>query len=871
MTPIALTAIGAALFLVIALAEPLAQRLRLPFAVILALIGAALGIGSVVLLSVDISPEVDRIARIIRDMPIRSGIFLYIFLPTLIFQVSLGLDLRRMAEDAVPILVLAVLAVLVATVVIGFALHPFSALPLVACLLLGSIVSTTDPSAVVSIFRSIAAPARLGRIVEGESLLNDAAAIALFGFFLTFVMAGVPNPTLADIVGTLPVLLGGGVLIGWACARVGLAVLTLLGAHPVAQVTASLALPYAAYLSAEVLGASGVIAVVTAGLTLNLLAQGRLAPAAWDYLRDVWDLLAHWAGSLIFVLAALLIPRMMGQFRLSDLGLIAVVVLAAFAARGIILFLLLPVLTALRLSPKVERPYRAAIMWGGLRGAVTLALALAVTENFRVPLDIKREVGILATGFTLFTLLVQGPTLRLVIGWLGLDKLSPLDRALSNQVIAVALQNVREEVAETARDRQMTHEIVRAEAKRFGARLDEAVERADTDEVRETDRIRLGLIALAGRERDLIFDAFRDRLIAPQLAQVMIAGADALIEATRAGGRSGYRDGGRRGRAFGRWSRLAVWLYNRMGITRPLARLTGDRFELLLNQRFILRDLHPFIDSKIRRIHGKRVADLLHELLARRTEEIETALAGLRLTFPAFADDMERRYLRRTALRIEEREYETLHQDGLIGPEAYTTLRAEIAARRAAAEARPGLDLKIQTPDMIARLPAFADLDEAARKSLARAMRPVFAAPGEALMAKGERPERVLFIAAGAVETEQAGHRHRLGRGEMVGHLSLLAGELQRADVRAIAHSAFLELDGDRFRRLVERHPSLRAAVAESARRRGQSVPDLPGEPIAPLLPGPPPPNPRFERADAGAAADASTDVAADTASAPRP
>ena len=88
--------------------------------------------------------------------------------------------------------------------------------------------------------------------------------------------------------------------------------------------------------------------------------------------------------------------------------LIAIIVVAATGARLFILYGVLPLLTALRLSPRVDRPYRIAILWGGLRGAVTLALALAVTENLRIPLDIKREVGILATGFTLFTLLGAG-------------------------------------------------------------------------------------------------------------------------------------------------------------------------------------------------------------------------------------------------------------------------------------------------------------------------------------------------------------------------------------------------------------------------------------------------------------------------------
>ena len=113
---------------------------------------------------------------------------------------ALGLNLRRMADDRVPILGM---AVLVAIFVIGFALTPFTALPLVVCLLIGAIGPTTDPSAVVSIFRNLSAPQRLTRVVECEGLLNDAAAIALLGFFLTFVVlterfvVGRPGPGLA--------------------------------------------------------------------------------------------------------------------------------------------------------------------------------------------------------------------------------------------------------------------------------------------------------------------------------------------------------------------------------------------------------------------------------------------------------------------------------------------------------------------------------------------------------------------------------------------------------------------------------------------------------------------------------------------------
>ncbi|MDM7932235.1 cation:proton antiporter [Tabrizicola sp.] len=823
MDVITLVGIVAALFIVISLSEPLADWSRLPYTVVLAILGTLIGIVGAYLVRYgqsvsEIGPAVDAF-----EFSIRANVFLYVLLPTLLFQVALGLNLRRMAEDWVPILVMAVVAVVVATFAIGLALQPFTNLSLVACLLLGSIVATTDPSAVVSIFRNIAAPQRLTRIVEGESLLNDAAAIALFGFFLTFVMLGVPNPTLRDALIGFPTLIFGGIATGWFLGRLCLGVLSWLGRYPLAQISLSVALPYVAYLVGDqLLGVSGVIAVVMAGMTLNYLGPGRMSPTNWTNLREVWDVLAHWAGALIFLLAALLVPRLLADVRIYDVFLIGVVVVAATVARLFILYAVLPLLTALRLSPRVDRPYRVAILWGGLRGAVTLALALAVSENFRVPADVKREVGILATGFTLFTLLVQGTTLRWVISILGLDRLAPLDRALSEQVIAVALQNVREEVAETAKNHDLTHDIVRSEAKRFAARLDGAMQKAEAaDDIPDRDRITLGLVALAGRERDMILDAFREQLISTRLAEQMLSDADRLIERTRAGGREEYRASGRLSLAQGRRYRFANFLHNRLRLSGMLASLAADRFEILLNLRLILRDLHGYIDAKIRRIHGRRVADLLHELLRRREDQIQSALDGLRLQYPGYAEEIERRFLRRTSLRIEEREYDVLLADGIIGKELHTTLKQELAGKRRTAEARPPLDLAVQKDELVRQFPLFTQMDDESRKQLAAALRTRYVQPGDVLLRKGDLPREVSFIASGAVEIDTAGQRFRLGRGEMFGQLALLSRQTRRTQATAISHTTLLVLDEPRFRKLLKRNQDVRSAVLESAERRG--------------------------------------------------
>ena len=829
MDVVVVIAIIAGLFIVLGVAEPLAGRLRLPYTVILALIGIVIGLLASFFLRTELTDALNPVANAILDFPIRSNVFLYVFLPTLLFQVTLGMNLRRMADDWVPILVLAVVAVFFSTLVVGYTLSLVSGMELVACLLLAAIVSTTDPSAVVSIFRSIAAPRRLARIIEGESLMNDAAAIALFGLLMGFVMQGVPDPTWTGALLRFPGLIFGGAAVGFLLARATVFVMSFFDRYEAAQVSLSVALPYLAYIAAEqMLGASGVIAVVASGMTMTVAAPGAISPTSWNNMREVWTLLSHWAGGLIFVLAALLIPRLLQDVTLVDIGLILVVAGAALAARAVILFGLLPLLTLVRLSPAVERPYRTAILWGGLRGAVTLVLALAVTESLRVPEETRRMIGILATGYTLFTLIVQGSSLRWVISKLRLDRLSPLDAALAKQVIAVALQAVREEVSETTKNYDISHDIARSEAKSFGERLDGAVKEAENSEdVLDRDRITLGLVALASAERDIVLERLKERAVSSRLGDRILSDVDRLVEAARQSGRFGYRRAARQAVGLNLSFRIAVRLFNRARISAPLGRLTADRFEVLLLQGLVLRDLDGFIDRRIRRIHGRRVAELLHELLARRAEMVEQALDGLRLQYPGYAEELERRFIRRTALRLEKREYDELLEEGLIGVELHTDLMHRLARRMAREDRRPALDIVLQKAEIARQFPLFSELDDATLQRLSKALITRYASEGDMILSHSSVPETVYFIASGAVELRTRGVSYRLGRGELFGQLAMLTKSARKTEVRAIAPSTLLALDERRFRRLLRRSTALQDAVRESAEKRGIKVPYL--------------------------------------------
>ena len=151
----------AGLLILVSLLQPIATRLRLPASVLLALVGISLGVVSTVVARAAPDSAFAIVARLFVDLPVDSNTFLYIFLPALLFQSALAIEVQRMIEDAGPVLLLAVIAVLVATFVIGFTLAPFAGVSLIACLMLGAIVATTDPVAVIGIFADVGAPARL--------------------------------------------------------------------------------------------------------------------------------------------------------------------------------------------------------------------------------------------------------------------------------------------------------------------------------------------------------------------------------------------------------------------------------------------------------------------------------------------------------------------------------------------------------------------------------------------------------------------------------------------------------------------------------------------------------------------------------------
>src|SRR5262245_12084765 len=380
---------------VVSLLVPAAERFRVPHTVLLAIAGMALGFLGSWLVSAGLRFGALGDALIGLDhLKVAAGLFLPLFLPPLLFNAALTIDVRRLFDEVFAVLLLAIVAVLVCIACVAAVVHLVTGYDIVVCLLLGAVVSTTDPAAVIGIFRDVGAPKRLSILAEGESLLNDAVAISAFGLFMGMLVVHAPGEAAeAGSHGVVLVFLReflGGLLFGFILARLAMLVLPRLGESDAAVASVTVSLAYISFVVADrYVHVSGVVSVVMAGLTVAAYGPTHLHPRQWTSLRQIWAQLEFWANCLIFVLASMVAANVLVRIGWLYLAALLAVTLGAMLARLLVVFGMLPVLEKTRLVQPVDTRYKAILVWGGLRGAVTIVLAMVVASDQHLSADTR--------------------------------------------------------------------------------------------------------------------------------------------------------------------------------------------------------------------------------------------------------------------------------------------------------------------------------------------------------------------------------------------------------------------------------------------------------------------------------------------------
>ncbi|CAI3931375.1 cation:proton antiporter [Commensalibacter papalotli (ex Botero et al. 2024)] len=841
VTGLATVLLATAILLVIVSAvQPLAKRIELSETVLLAIVGIILGGAADLVLHSSHIFIFDTAAEVLLDFPINSEGFLLIFLPILVFQAGLAIDVRRLAHEMGTVLLLAIVAVVLSTAMIGLALYPFSGMPLIVCLLVGSIVATTDPSAVAGIFREIGAATRLTRLVEGESLLNDAAAISIFSTLIAAIIAHKEVHFMSSAASIL-ISFVGAVIVGFVFARLALWMIVALGSTSgrAGEITLTVALPYISYIVCDdIIGFSGVVAAAAAGLTLSAYGPSTFRPQTWRFLNEIWQQIVFWAGSLLFVLASMLVPRLLIGMTKWDCVLILIATIAGLIARAIVIFGMLPILAATKISPPVPTPFKATMVWGGLRGAITLALALAVTENELVSTPISHFVGIIATGFVLITLLVNGTTLRAVVVYFRLNELTPIDQAVRHQIISIGLGRVRDKTRRTANEFGFNNQTTGYVIEELDRRIEEEQEANTFDTaIGNRQRITLALITIAAQERSILLDLFRMQGLPRRVMETLLRSAEAAIDGAWQDGRYGYVKAMHKRLHPPLRFRIAQNIHRTLHIDRPLMYCMMERFEILLVSRFVSISLTRFVKRRIEPTLGTRVAEIISEVLDRQNRMLDDALETMRMHYQGYIEALEARFLKMVSLRFETEEYDGLLTESLISEELHQELDKGIEKRYSRYNRRLKFNLKSGIEQRVQELPCLRGIPQAVLYDLSLSMSIYFVFPGQKIYSRGERIKNVFFISNGLFETHIEDKAFTYGAGDVLGANELIARKHRTASIyRSLRFGYLLTMPIDVFKRLVSEYPVVRHNLVQIDFARNRPEAEYDSKDTMPLL-----------------------------------
>src|SRR5215208_2804949 len=394
----------------VALLGQLARMIGVPYPIFLVLGGVGVGL-----------------IPALPDVALPPEIIFLVFIPPLLLSAALSSSPRDLRAHARPIALLAVCLVLITTGAVAAAAHFVIGLPWAAAFVLGAVVAPTDPVAAEATFRRLGVPDRVHTIVGGESIINDGTALVAYNLAVAAVVTGTFSVAQAGLEFLL--VSGGGILLG---AAVAIIISPLYGrlADPTILVVFTLVPAYFSYIVAEKLGVSGILAVVTLGLYVGWQAPKRFTARARVQSYSFWEVLTFLMDSLLFILVGLQVPVIldgMSEYSFAQLLLYAALVCGAVIGLRLLWFLFapssIPALDKLLRTRYLRAPWQERLVmgWSGMRGAVSLAAALAVPLQTQTGAEFpQRDLILFLTYCVIFaTLVFQGLTLPSLIVYLG--------------------------------------------------------------------------------------------------------------------------------------------------------------------------------------------------------------------------------------------------------------------------------------------------------------------------------------------------------------------------------------------------------------------------------------------------------------------
>lgn len=406
-------------------ARNLLKGTSIPYTVTLLIIGLGLGLVQRTGFFGKYLPIISSTLNLVSD--IEPHLILFVFLPTLIFESAFCMEvhlLRRMFGQIVILAIPGMIVAAIATAGLAKFLFPWGwSWPI--CLLFGALISATDPVAVVALLKEVSSRKRLETLLEGESLLNDGTAIVLFGlFYVMATQSGNIDFSPVGVAGEFSRVVLLGLIIGLAVGGLAIFWVGRIFNDPMIEIVVSVAAAYLVFLLAEnVFHVSGVVALVALALLFASVGRTRVSPEVSGFLHHFWEMMAHIANTVIFLLVGIVIASSVPLDDLSLWGTLIYLYLGVQLIRATVVAMLFPLIKTIGIG--ITREKAIVLVWGGLRGAVSLALALIVAQDPAIDQTAGDQILFLCAGLVVLSILINGTTMGAVLGWLKLDRLPP--------------------------------------------------------------------------------------------------------------------------------------------------------------------------------------------------------------------------------------------------------------------------------------------------------------------------------------------------------------------------------------------------------------------------------------------------------------
>ncbi len=806
------------LLLVAALIQMVVRRIRLPFSVALVLVGMGLAA---------LADHYPGKLALLGDIELSSDLVLYVFLPTLVFESAYNLDARLLRHNISAVLLLAVPGLLLSTALIGILLSLLTPIPLVPALLLGAILSATDPVAVIALFKKLGAPQRLTVLVEGESLFNDATALVLSRILVGVLLAGgLSWGEVGQGVVDFVLHFFGGYTVGWALARLTGTVLGWVRSDSFVEITLTTILAYGAFLIAEeALHLSGVLATMAAGLTLGGWGRVKVSSPVREYMEHFWEYLAFIANALVFLLVGL---RVDPGALLEAAPLIAWTLLAMLISRASVVYGLMPLVGRMPGEQPVARNYQTVMVWGGLRGAIALAIVMSLPY-----FELRESFTAIVMGAVLFTLLVQGLTMQPLIHRLGLDHPPLADRLADAEVELESLRRALQQLPALVSGGLFSRPIASHLEGLYRERLEVAeseMSRLRSGELDRDQELRLLYLRAFAKERSVYNEMYSRGHLSEGAQRELSLVLDLQMDALRYHGRFEHVHS-HRVRRFAE-HKLYHLLLDRFALFAPLAeglrqvRIARDYEELWGHYQGSEQVLDYL--SELAELEGTP-AELVEEVASRYRRWRQMAREKLDRSadlFPEFVAAMQERLgMRLLLLTQAETARERAEEGALPGPQAerieervyhqLENLRGQVA--------RP---IEMHPEELLRRTPLLHGLGRKEIAALVPRLHRLTRSEDELIVEQGSEGDSLFIIARGVVAVErpdETEHSLRLGTlmaGDIFGESSLLHGSPRNADVRCVSPCLLYELRREDMLELMEEHPDIRRLMERTEQAR---------------------------------------------------